>query len=853
MAIQNIEETKVNLISDSMIDRVVHPAASGLVMEIVQSQQYTKPIPSTVRELTANAVDSQNEKIRALQILSGKASPSQFFVEREGELYEDSKWDPTYYNPEHLSAEDKVYLTYISRPGTGRCDSFIVLDYGVGLSPKRLEGATMIGFSTKRNRKDMLGAFGIGAKVGLATQAPFYKVETVYNGIKLCVLVYNKSIASVIPSFNVETEESNIPITLYGETIYGERTTEKNYTKVEVSCLKHHKQDFILAVKSQLLYFNCVEFNILNEENEEGTEDIEIDFKAEILYESDNIIIASNGMFSKPHIVITRGEYSDASNKGICYGYIDFKELELDDLNGNIGIKCPIRQVIEVDGIEQVINEGVDVIPSREAVRWTNNTREYILKKFQAVREEADIIIQNELKADNFFTFIRTCHELLYKNRNNTIVSILSNLVDVRNLRPKFADTDIKFAPLSHMLDLRAFSVINVSVDDNMEPKQYVIRNWSHVNWDNVYIASDIEWEEKALYLSLGDNLDARTVTIIVDNIDTKLFNDETESDLLNTLLQIQHLLRNSGLPDTADVNIPEDFGVKLAAKRAELELAAKRAKLNTSNNRKNYALINKERKQKNIILLKTPRIAVSEYTTKDNNISNSSIEIHKSNIKEGSFYYNNRSDWDKVQFLTTLLVNSPKTGSLPFLTDKLSVLGISKNNYNLISEKNLNHIDDFFGKEVNGCIEIHDLLLKWNTARLMNLHMDSFSFMYNYEFMDINIYKAYKKVSEYVDSYYYYPNAFLSRAPSYTLYIDKFIEYMDHLSDVQLKGVKCKYNGYKANVVDMEIYSVFLELLSYAEPISEIFNNMRLFNYNYTPEPKVIMSLKKIVECLRT
>lgn len=47
---------------------------------------------------------------------------------------------------------------------------------------------------------------------------------------------------------------------------------------------------------------------------------------------------------------------------GINYGSIDFREMEMEDLHGNIGIKCPMRQAyIDDDGNEVVVREGVEV------------------------------------------------------------------------------------------------------------------------------------------------------------------------------------------------------------------------------------------------------------------------------------------------------------------------------------------------------------------------------------------------------------------------------------------------------------------------------------------------------------
>ena len=125
MAIQEVEVSKHG--SSSGFKREINAGAMGLVLDTIQITQYTKPEESTVRELTANAVDSQREKEIAIKILSGEAKVSDYFIEREGVKYEDSNWDPSYYDLKHLDkSKTDVELEYIEGEGTGYCDQFII-------------------------------------------------------------------------------------------------------------------------------------------------------------------------------------------------------------------------------------------------------------------------------------------------------------------------------------------------------------------------------------------------------------------------------------------------------------------------------------------------------------------------------------------------------------------------------------------------------------------------------------------------------------------------------------------------------------------------------------------------------
>lgn len=161
MAIQEIEVSNHGS-NKTGFKREIDEGAMGLVLDTIQVTQYTKPEESTVRELTANAVDSQREKEIAIKILLGEAKAEDYFISREGKKYKDSNWNPSYYDLNHLDTNKKnVELTYVQGEGAGYCDKFIIKDYGVGLGADRLEGYFKIGYSTKRNSKASLGAFGL--------------------------------------------------------------------------------------------------------------------------------------------------------------------------------------------------------------------------------------------------------------------------------------------------------------------------------------------------------------------------------------------------------------------------------------------------------------------------------------------------------------------------------------------------------------------------------------------------------------------------------------------------------------------------------------------------------------------
>lgn len=146
MSIVDIEQSKTNS-NVKGIGKIIDENALTLILDNVQISQYVYPEASTVRELTSNAVDSQKEKEKAIEILTGKAKVEDYYITRDDDKYKDSNFKPEYYNLESLDTKNnKVVLTYVKgKEEVGWCDKFIVKDFGVGLGDNRLYGYFQIG------------------------------------------------------------------------------------------------------------------------------------------------------------------------------------------------------------------------------------------------------------------------------------------------------------------------------------------------------------------------------------------------------------------------------------------------------------------------------------------------------------------------------------------------------------------------------------------------------------------------------------------------------------------------------------------------------------------------------------
>lgn len=115
----------------------IESGSMGLMMDILQKYQYKFPVKSSIRELVSNGLDAVQEREVAKKILSGQNVVADFFEEREGEIYKDSRFDPNYYDPKYLSDDKDVYITYHVGDNMEK-DKVTIKDYGVGLGQYRL-------------------------------------------------------------------------------------------------------------------------------------------------------------------------------------------------------------------------------------------------------------------------------------------------------------------------------------------------------------------------------------------------------------------------------------------------------------------------------------------------------------------------------------------------------------------------------------------------------------------------------------------------------------------------------------------------------------------------------------------
>lgn len=391
----------------------------AILFDFIQGTQYQYPVQSAIRELVSNANDSIKEKKQFFLIESGKKKVSDFYIEQEGDLYKDSRYQTEYYDKRWLSrTKNEVSLIYKANNAAQR-DSFHIIDTGVGLGGIRLEKHFNPLFSTKRNNIQQLGKFGVGSKAGLALDIDYYTLITRYNGLEFHFNVFNYKVDSIVPKFNLDKGVENEVYTCQtlkdeeGNPLqfYAYKTEELNGVEVILQAKKGMKKDFIDAVKGQLLYMEGIKFTLI----ENGIE-LEQKVKADIMYEDDVFVMPTkeSTYYSKPHIIL--GD--------VCYGYVNFLMLEEEDRAGNIGMKIDPSKV--------------DITVNRESVRWTEKTRNAIQETFKKGETIAERIMEQSLNTEDLIDWLRKMQTWISSSDKDSVVGRFSNIIDVKNLRPTF-------------------------------------------------------------------------------------------------------------------------------------------------------------------------------------------------------------------------------------------------------------------------------------------------------------------------------------------------------------------------------------------------------------------------------
>jgi len=861
------------VIEHSGMLKEIDEGAQAMLFDNLQRSQYQYPIKSTIRELVSNGIDAINERDNAIAILKGKAKESDFYYTEGNEnldesiqanrgVYKDSTFDPNYYNAEFLNKDaNKVNIIYKEQGALER-DLLIVSDKGVGLGGNRLLGYFKLGYSTKRLAKKPLGKFGLGAKVALSTGVKYYTTTSYYNGERFCFNVYSNHVESIIPPFNSLNGKANkkyvvartktkidengeLIIVKYDDVYYSEETAELNGIDITVEVKKHNKTELINAVKNQLLYFPNISLAI---HHYSGEEEI-IVTEAEILYEDDKIVISDNNQFSKPHILIN----------GISYGYIDFLELETEEQQGNIGIKVQPHEI--------------EVSPSRESVIWNEITGATIKKRFKEVVEIATNYVSTQLVEEDFLKWLRLCSASLLGNGYNhgkssdkqvRVMATLANIANLTELKPAYiGDSSIKFSASLETL-FPMMTSIGVVTKENRYDKESNMsykasRRSSKTLGDLGNLPIFIKYEntsyKKDLYLlSLYPEGFVTYMPFIPDKENPErpsLFNKEDDAPITLRKRKAEELfLASAGLLKYEEVDVPEGFGNVAVDEEIEEDavVETQSGKISTS--------AKERRKLEGKMVGFTPSV----WSGEESSWHKVEVTFDKlENLHDLEFYYGNQ-EYEELLRIAAIFITGhidklaaeDPNGPIPAMSwgdvsgkswfngSPFRLLKISKANERYMGDNHA-HITSFFVRFNNGILTMSQLLVQWNTARIINAHLNLLQFMHGYKSIDADVYEKFNFLNAYSDLHYKKLESLLDQSEAAAEIVDHIDKVMvlqlfvaQFPDDAEAIAEKAKElfpdddnagNIKGAVGIDLELYKNLMGLLEYAKPISTMLN----------------------------
>lgn len=415
--IANVKSTKGE--GQNVLEKTIHKGSEAIMFSVLQETQYMYPFKSAVREIVSNSLDSIEEKKNAYKISQGELKVEDLFIEKEGEEFKDSKFNPDYYDFNWLDMnENDVTIHYIENFSPER-DKIQFIDKGVGLGGDRLVNYFSLGFSTKRMSKNQLGSFGLGAKSLLATGIDYYTMISYYNGRKYMFNIFKDHVVSITPKFNDDGSKNKTETFYNGFECFYEETTEKNGVIVEAVVKKHRKNDYFDAIENQLGYIDNIRFLISDKVYDIDRHERKI--KNTILFRNDDVIVGDRNYYARPQLILKPGE---TSNVLINYGVVDFQELEMKQYSGNVAFILNINDV--------------DVTPSRENVIWNTKTRNAIKNAIQKAQKTIVNIIEEKIQdIDNIFHHASILNSFK-SNSSSGFLSELYKVVDTASINVDF-------------------------------------------------------------------------------------------------------------------------------------------------------------------------------------------------------------------------------------------------------------------------------------------------------------------------------------------------------------------------------------------------------------------------------
>jgi len=351
-------------------------------------------------------------------------------------------------------------------------------------------------------------------------------------------------------------------------------------------------------------------------------------------------LISDNSYYSKPHILIVK---DFDSSEAISYGYVDFREMEMEELFSSVGIKCTIRSVIknEDTGEEQVLQEGVSVTPSRESILFDDHTRNYIITKFKEVQEEASQLVSDKLKEKDFLAWIDKASNALSNSGSDPILNRLSKIINKEEINPIFPGTKIKYLSNPNAM-FPGFYIKEVFLANEYKNGRYesrLKREFANTGWINPTLIffkdADTDREKDHYLQSYASSLGYSKFYLVEEmaedlyigspklNKDRSLFSEEEldaieekhKKSRLDAKAEIWQLYSSSKhFKNYSEVDIPEDWLKTFRDKNKEEEDTVEHVKIKALSPKEQRALAAEQRAESIEIETETLGAIPAEY-----------------------------------------------------------------------------------------------------------------------------------------------------------------------------------------------------------------------------------------------
>jgi hypothetical protein len=660
--------------------------------------------------------------------------------------------------------------------------------------------------------------------------------------------------------------------------VYAEKTSIPNGVTITLEAKKHHLEEYKDAVIKQLMYFEGVEFEVYDLETGLRTPQ---PFKPTILFEDEYIILSDNNYYSRPHIILNK----------VNYGFINFEELELTPILGNVGIK--------------VQPEDVQVSPSRESLVWSETTKATILKRFQDASQSASTILQRELSTNDFLQWLRTCCSLSQSSiSSGSVAARLASIVDLRNLDVRFNEK-IKFTfnyfkysteGLDMLWRIVRLEEIKKKNQVGTKLKRYPITTpRADVASLPIYLKHTKSNNRKDRYLQAAHGdfivIDAPFTCRDGGEVDEPVEIEEEISTAgkawgmdVTRSEYVYSLLKNS-----PTVKIYEDVEVPDSFKVGDTEEDLKDLESISEEELQGIQLSKEERRKlEGKTVLFTPRAKHDLHPNKATEYKQRLFEWQKVEVPvaeidtwdEDEIYYGNTADRDTIEFVATLMRNDVGPhfcntalrdhgtsmdfslsnraefvpyGILPteahrctFFFDVKSVKLIQVAQDKAKLYKDFKHITKFFARLNGTTLTMSNKLIQWNTARQMIDRMHQLDFMYNLPVVPETAQRSatYHKIYAYVVSNYRNMNISEEIKNKNGQAYNDMVSHLDKVAMFQQvvnKGLSAEEIASlatemwgtptitDAHAVDLELLSEFEDLLNWAKPVQNLLNSMEL------------------------